>query len=55
MRLIAPRKCATCGKPIEEGQRVYQIEVDSPHVGFTYIHEACLNKKKADTATYEWR
>lgn len=55
MFLTSIRKCATCGKPIEEGQKVFQIEVDSPHVGFTYIHEECMKKKKAVIATYEWR
>jgi len=55
MYLISYRKCATCGKEIEEGDLVYQIEVDSNQVGFTYIHKDCMNKKKVESVTYKWR
>lgn len=52
--LIAHRKCSTCDKDLEEGDTVFQIEVDNPNVGFTYIHEECMDKKKADVMTYKW-
>lgn len=54
MHLISFRQCATCGKPLNEGDEVYQIEVDHPHCGFTYIHKECMDKKKAEPLTYKW-
>lgn len=52
--LIRQRKCSTCDKDLHEGDVVYQIEVDNANVGFTYIHKACMDKKKPDEMTYKW-
>lgn len=40
------------GRAIEEGQLVYQIEVDGKDVGFTYLHKECMDKKKPERVTY---
>jgi hypothetical protein len=52
--LIRHRKCSTCGQDLNEGDEVYQIEVDDPDCGFTYIHKTCMWKKKPDYITYKW-
>lgn len=50
--LLGERRCPFCGRAIEEGQLVYQIEVDGKDVGFTYLHKECMDKKKPERVTY---